>query len=1212
MNNKKKIIIAIIILLLIGLTVFAFASGKDNDDDNNVNATNTNKVVNNTTDDGKTNSTTNSTTNNTTNNAVNNTTNSGQASNTTTNNTNTTTDNSQTNTTSTETNNESTEDEVDDSYEKALAAVENAEDKLDQDSYDAAEKLVEKVTDSDKKSELESRLEEVANAIETKELVESLSEMVENAESVKDIDEARDFADENEVGDKVSKLTNEDLKEELTETLDEILNVLNDETAPEVNIEDEAILNKETAIQITDDNEFEATLTKDGEEVSFENGDTARDGVYTLTVVDKAFNETTVNFTIDTIAPEGVVSYSKTVPTNEDVVATLSVNESIQDIEGWTKTDDKSFTKTYSENTTEDITIIDIAGNSATVAVEVTNIDRVAPEVVSFETEAQSSSSPMIKATVTFDEKVTISDNTWSSSDSLTYTSTFTMSLDGIIEFTDEAGNTNTYSYSIDATAPMITISYDPSVNTDKAVTATITSDEDLQDIEGWTKVSATEFTKVYEENTTESVIVKDLVGNTTTVNIEITNIDKTAPEITVSYSTEDPTNENVTATINSNEDLQDIEGWTKVSATEFTKVYEENTTETFTVLDLVGNQATANISITNIDRVAPEVSVSYDNTDPTKDNVVATITSSKDLQDIEGWTKVSATEFTKIYEENTTESVEVKDLAGNTATANIEITNIDKTAPEITVSYSTEDPTNESVVATISSNEDIQDIEGWTKVSAKEFNKEFAYNATETITVSDLLGNTATINVVIENIDKTAPTVSISSYSTTEPTNGEVVVTVTSDEKLQETDGWAATDSEKTYAKTYNDNATETVTFYDLAGNTATVNIEITNIDKTAPTLNVSYSETNPTNQNVIATITSDEDIQDIEGWVKVDTKTFTKEYAENASETITATDLVGNSSTANIVIENIDRVAPIISISYSETNPTNQDVTVTLSASEKLQDISGWTTDDNMTFTKAFDGNVNESITVYDLAGNEATDNIVIENIDKVAPNLEVGYSETNPTNQNVTATITSDKDLQDIEGWTKVSSTKFIKEYTDNINESVIVYDLVGNSATATITITNIDKVAPEVSSINQVVTGSTFSKTNRVTLIFSEKVTITSSGWTKVSDTEYYHDYTRPTNVTVDFKDTAGNTNSYAFTPDLTNPSVTVSYSTTSYTSGPVTVTITGNEDLQDIDGWTRVDAKTFTKVYTANTNTSVTVKDLAGNTATARVRINNIH
>ena len=262
-------------------------------------------------------------------------------------------------------------------------------------------------------------------------------------------------------------------------------------------------------------------------------------------------------------------------------------------------------------------------------------------------------------------------------------------------------------------------------------------------------------------------------------------------------------------------------------------------------------------------------------------------------------------------------------------------------------------------------------------------------------------------------------------------------------------------------------------------------------------------------------------------------------------------------------------------------------------------------------MTFTKAFDGNVNESITVYDLAGNTATDNIVIENIDKTAPNLEVGYSETNLTNQDVTATITSDKDLQDIEGWTKVSSTKFIKEYTDNINESVIVYDLVGNSASANIVITNIDKTAPEVSSINQVVTGS-YRKTDKVTLIFSEAVTITSSGWTKVSDTEYYQDFTRATSVTVDFADVAGNTNTYSFTPDLTAPSVTVSYSTTSNTSGPVTVTITGNEDLQDIDGWTRVDAKTFTKVYTANTNEFITVKDLAGNSTYKNIRINNIH
>ena len=42
------------------------------------------------------------------------------------------------------------------------------------------------------------------------------------------------------------------------------------------------------------------------------------------------------------------------------------------------------------------------------------------------------------------------------------------------------------------------------------------------------------ELTKVYEENTQEKVKVKDIAGNEVEVDIEIDNIDKTLPDITI------------------------------------------------------------------------------------------------------------------------------------------------------------------------------------------------------------------------------------------------------------------------------------------------------------------------------------------------------------------------------------------------------------------------------------------------------------------------------------------------------------------------------------------------------------------------------------------------------------------------------------------------------------------------------------------------------
>lgn len=78
-----------------------------------------------------------------------------------------------------------------------------------------------------------------------------------------------------------------------------------------------------------------------------------------------------------------------------------------------------------------------------------------------------------------------------------------------------------------------------------------------------------------------------------------------------------------------------------------------------------------------------------------------------------------------------------------------------------------------------------------------------------------------------------------------------------------------------------------------------------------------------------------------------------------------------------------------------------------------------------------------------------------------------------------------------------------------------------------------------------------------------------------------------------------------------TPDTTAPGVSVDYSTVDKTEGPVTVTITADEPIQDIPGWTRVSENVLKKDYTANTNESIDVLDLAGNVRTVSVTISNI-
>ncbi len=244
-----------------------------------------------------------------------------------------------------------------------------------------------------------------------------------------------------------------------------------------------------------------------------------------------------------------------------------------------------------------------------------------------------------------------------------------------------------------------------------------------------------------------------------------------------------------------------------------------------------------------------------------------------------------------------------------------------DTTAPEVNVNYSTTDPTNQTVTATLTSNEDLQDISGWTKVTAREFTKEFSDNQSFTLTVSDLANNTTNVDINVSNIDKTAPTTVSVTNSVTNPTNQDVTVTVEANEEIKVPAGWSKDGANK-IKKTFSDNTSgqQTVNFTDLAGNSGSANYEVSNIDKTKPTVNAVYSITIPTNQDVIVTVVSNEDLQNISGWTKVTAQEFTKEFSSNQNFTLTVSDLAGNQQSVNIKVENIDKEKPTIALNGEE----------------------------------------------------------------------------------------------------------------------------------------------------------------------------------------------------------------------------------------------------------------------------------------------------
>ena len=139
------------------------------------------------------------------------------------------------------------------------------------------------------------------------------------------------------------------------------------------------------------------------------------DGKYRLVAVDKAGNKEIVNFIIDTTGPEATFDYSNRlddgtyVTTQKDITVTLTVNEELKETpDGWTKVDDKTFTKVHDTNGTYTVVLEDLLGNTTEVEYTVQRIDRKGPVIDIGATEVTFEAG--VK-TLTYPEKGTVKDD---------------------------------------------------------------------------------------------------------------------------------------------------------------------------------------------------------------------------------------------------------------------------------------------------------------------------------------------------------------------------------------------------------------------------------------------------------------------------------------------------------------------------------------------------------------------------------------------------------------------------------------------------------------------------------------------------------------------------------------------------------------------------------------------------------------------------------
>ena len=281
-----------------------------------------------------------------------------------------------------------------------------------------------------------------------------------------------------------------------------------------------------------------------------------------------------------------------------------------------------------------------------------------------------------------------------------------------------------------------------------------------------------------------------------------------------------------------------------------------------------------------------PTASIGFDITKPTNQNVVARL--------INPSTEIRITNNngsdTYIFTENGEFTFEfIDDSNGMTGKATAKVNWIDKESPTATILYNITSKTNKEVEATLVPSEDVIVLNNGDYESdnpnSDPMTHLFMENGEFTFEFKDAAGNIGTSTARVDWIDTVKPNGSLS-YSTTELTNEDVVVSITFDkENVRVTNN----DGKTEYI--FKENGEFTFEYIDEAGNEGRTTAYVNWIDKVAPNVLVTYDPETETTGPVTATIYSNEDIK-----ITNNNGSDTYIFNENGSFEFKYEDMLGN----------------------------------------------------------------------------------------------------------------------------------------------------------------------------------------------------------------------------------------------------------------------------------------------------------------------------
>ena len=292
----------------------------------------------------------------------------------------------------------------------------------------------------------------------------------------------------------------------------------------------------------------------------------------------------------------------------------------------------------------------------------------------------------------------------------------------------------------------------------------------------------------------------------------------------------------------------------------------------------------------------------------------------------------------------------------------------------KIVIVYEYDETTNQ-VIAKIISEIELKDTKPTWQLSSdkKTYTKVFSKNEEYNTEVIDINGNSRILEVKIDLVKE----LTIKMEYDYNKLTGQVVAQIISNIELKYTKPtWNLSEDKLVYKKVFTENITYKTQVEDKYGNVTEVTVNIDQIGKEKPNIQV-FNEHDVITNQVVCKIVSDVPLKDTKPTWKLseDRITYTKTFTSNIEYTTPVEDIYGNIVNADIKITEIDKTPPEITLEYKYNS--DDTVTVYIKSNEKMGNTKPtWKlSEDKLTYEKTYDADQTYDTLVKDIYGNETS---------------------------------------------------------------------------------------------------------------------------------------------------------------------------------------------------------------------------------------------